>query len=135
MNKLPEKPSALIRLALADLEVVEKNPKYAIDMDFWHIVNKDTEICSVCFAGAVMANTLEAPSWMSHVPFEFESECHKLVALDSFRCGHIAAGLEQLDIDPIEKLWSWNVMHYHIDPIQFKKDMHDMADMLEGLEL
>lgn len=33
---LPEKPSELIRLALRDLETVEANPHYEVNMASWH---------------------------------------------------------------------------------------------------
>lgn len=134
MNKLPDKPSALIRLAMADLEAVERDGRYVVHMETWHIAYENK--CSVCLAGAVMAKTLETDSKLTTSPLAMGNDiCKKLSALDSFRNGHIAAGLEQMDIEPIEKLWSWNVCSYHTNPTEFKEDMSEMADMLEGLEL
>jgi hypothetical protein len=37
--KLPKKPSALLRLALADLEKAEKSPRVKINMGEWHETN------------------------------------------------------------------------------------------------
>ena len=36
-GKLPGKPSALIRLALHDLALVERSKKYRVDMGSWHM--------------------------------------------------------------------------------------------------
>jgi hypothetical protein len=52
----PEKLSDLIELALGDLEKVEKDERYRVDMDEWHSPNP--EACHVCFAGAVIVGTL-----------------------------------------------------------------------------
>ena len=57
---LPNKKSELLTLALRDLEVVEKDNKYTVDMgDYYH---QTMNSCYVCLAGAVMANTLDAES-------------------------------------------------------------------------
>lgn len=53
-KKLPEKLSELIEVALNDLDLCEKDPRYKIDMWNWHRPNSH---CSVCFAGSVMAKT------------------------------------------------------------------------------
>ena len=56
MSELPDKPSELIRLALADLRKCEADPRYLIDMAQWHRP-VTSELCHVCLAGAVMART------------------------------------------------------------------------------
>src|SRR4051812_17274748 len=72
---LPMKMSKLIGIALADLKKAEKQSnKYAIDMSDWYNPKAQLEcrtlngalvakhaICSVCFAGAVMAFSLPKP--------------------------------------------------------------------------
>lgn len=65
MTQLPDKPSELIRLAVADLERAEASPDYIIDMGCWHepIPNG---LCAVCFAGAVIAGTLGAHPRVLH---------------------------------------------------------------------
>lgn len=62
-TQLPDKPSELIRLALKDLRKTERQFwKYKIDMDIWHSGKTSTlSRCSVCLAGAVMAQTLKTP--------------------------------------------------------------------------
>jgi hypothetical protein len=57
---LPNKKSELLKLALRDLEVVEKDDKYTVDMHNYYCQKMDS--CYVCLAGAVMANTLDAES-------------------------------------------------------------------------
>lgn len=68
MNKLPDTPSALIRVAIADMEKVLSMPqRYRIVMNTWHnpidiytqeeFASEDMRCC-VCFAGSVMAQTL-----------------------------------------------------------------------------
>lgn len=76
MKKLPNKLSELIRLAMKDLELVENDEKYKVDMDMgsWHFpwfseeaehfdVDDEVEVCNVCLAGAVMAKTLDYALW------------------------------------------------------------------------
>lgn len=74
--KLPNKPSELIRLAVKDLVLVENDKRYSVNMHEWHtpwFVDNDYDIdyeseesviiCSVCFAGSVMAKTLDYALW------------------------------------------------------------------------
>ena len=49
------KPSQLVRTALSDLNLVEKDPKFGIDMDFW--AERRGETCFVCFAGGMLAHS------------------------------------------------------------------------------
>lgn len=92
MNTLPDKISALIRVARDDLIKCEENPNYIIDMSQWHNYQAKAETCSVCLAGAVMAQTLDLPI-TSHAITLFDgldqSENAKFRALDSIRKGDI----------------------------------------------
>ena len=54
MKKLPNKPSELLKVALTDLELVEGDSKYRVDMRNWHTPQYD-KTCEVCLAGSVMA--------------------------------------------------------------------------------
>lgn len=106
MIQLPNKPSKLIKLALDDLER-SLNQGHKIDMSHWmkkgakynidgSLMKK--EVCTVCLAGAVMANTC-------NVRFDSEAEVHpdrhnvgsynenKLLALNDFRGGNLEMGL------------------------------------------
>lgn len=53
--KAPKKLSEAILLALSDLEQIEQNKDYVINMNKWHEPIGDK--CHVCFAGSVMVNT------------------------------------------------------------------------------
>lgn len=141
-NALPKKPSKLIRLALADLTRVERSKKrYVVDMEHYHWPNYDPCVikdkCSVCFAGAVMAKTLDADPKIFHLPSEYPSKvCSQLGALDQFRQGHVLAGLALLGIDKPEGIGSTRTVFPHkCDPAEFKADMHKLANHLESLKL
>lgn len=54
-DTLSNKPSQLLLQAMLDLEKVEADPNYKIDMGTWFAVNSK---CTVCLGGAVMAKTL-----------------------------------------------------------------------------
>lgn len=137
-TKLPDRPSALIRLALADLRAVEQLKSYEVDMGCYHL-GQEKEIerdkCLVCFAGAVMARTLEVPKTRDADPDRFDRDTQdKLYALDHFRRGMIELAFDDMGIDLDDK-WiprSVAVAHYSHDKKQFKKDMADMADVLES---
>lgn len=103
---LPDKPSALIRLALADLEATEKMPEYHINMREFHEGMISTEFkCEVCFAGAVMARTIKVSPFMNAMPDDFDDATEaKLNALDAFRSGDIEAAFVYLDIATLEHL-------------------------------
>ena len=60
---LPEYPSELLKLALNDIAVVKKSKRYRINTNVWHSPNVVT--CSVCLAGAVLANTLKSCSFVN----------------------------------------------------------------------
>lgn len=111
MKKLPKKPSTLIRHALKDLAAVMKmKGRYRVDMGTWHdpdIIEdkrgREREVCSVCFAGSVMARSLGMDPTAYVEPDHFsESTKGKLNALNNFRAGHIAAGLQDMGV-PYEK--------------------------------
>lgn len=108
MNKLPNKPSALIRVALTDIELCRKDPKYDLDMNDWHRPGID-KICYVCLAGSVMAKTLKSIYDARFEPSRFDHETgNKLLAIDLFRLGEIVSGLEyffnfERDVDELER--------------------------------
>ena len=64
-SKLPDQPSALIRVALDDLKKCMGDPTYEINMAKWHkpLANQgNSALCSVCLAGAVLAQTFKIPA-------------------------------------------------------------------------
>ena len=94
MNRLPDKPGDLVRLAAMDFFDISRNPKYKITMNLWHRPQRyrNKEICHVCIAGSVIAGTLGGPIGLRIHPkcFDFDTKL-KLDALDSLRSGMIDA--------------------------------------------
>lgn len=133
-TKLPDKPSALIRLALKDLEKCERSRKYKINMSVWHEPNGK---CSVCMAGAIMAQRLNCDPGKELAPWQdglFDADTRgKLDAVDWFRMGCVDMGLHGMGIDRIYP--DQKVTDYHRDRSQFKRDMRKLASLLakEGL--
>jgi len=135
--KLPTVPSALIRLALKDLKAVEKMEEYSVNMATWHDKNNG-EYCEVCFAGAVMARTLEvsidsaaSPSGVQNrVTAYFPQTTNgKLDALDDFREGNCEAGFTGMRLDSHKGVkFNRHVPLYNIDdPKQFHDAMRKLA--------
>jgi len=98
-DTLPNKPSALIRLALGDLKKAENTPGYEVDMTAW--LWQTNGPCLVCFAGGVMAFSLnQKPICGDELcPSELGEKLGlKLCVLNDFRCGDIVHGLNRLGI-------------------------------------
>jgi hypothetical protein len=132
--KLPDKPSALIRLAIKDLEAVEKNPAYRIDMGAWHEPYDGK--CSVCLAGAVIAQTCKIKNDRYIYPNRDvfgKSTTNKLMALDDFREGSVYGGLTGCGVaeERALKFKDWNVVSYIDHPKEFKSQMRRMATNLK----
>ena len=82
-TQLPELLSDLIELAVADVRRLDRDI-YDPEYDSWH----ETERlgCEVCFAGAVMAGTLEHPFYQDADPITFTVYNRiRLYALDESR--------------------------------------------------
>lgn len=125
---LPDKPSALIRLALRDLEKVERSRRYKVDMDVYHVPNGH---CRVCFAGSVMAYTLKVAKDFNSIDAFFLPESKKMHALDAARRGDIECLFEYLGTPKPKKLPDYvRVSYYDQDPKLFKRDMRKMATLL-----
>jgi hypothetical protein len=100
IEKLPDRPSALVRAALADIEECERDQRYSIESidEFWerqwHRLSKDRATCNVCAAGAVMAKSLYVNWGETCTPDDFEQDTRKkLMALNEFRQGDIHTAL------------------------------------------
>ena len=140
-GKLPGKPSKLIRLALADLELAENSKEYRIEMRTWHkphiysfmTAAPRTTRCYVCLAGSVMAGTLggNVRNWLS--PNSYPKECRALLALDYFRTGRIQSGFELLGLNNYD-VNNINIIgdFYRRRPKAFKKYLNTLADSLES---
>jgi hypothetical protein len=143
---LPTLPSALIRVAIADLEKAEQDTNtYSINMGDWHRPNAsktgDAHLtCSVCLAGSVMAFSLEASDRHSYAPQDYDdaTEC-ALEAINALREGFIAVAQDYLDPDMDMPGWEAVddriVTHYEEDPAKFKAEMLQMASDLEAVNL
>lgn len=142
-TKLPNKPSALIMLALKDLINVEQNKKYEIDMRTWHepeIIGDKTTKCAVCFAGGVMAMTLKIASKVKMAPNDFDVDTeNKLCAIDNLRTGDLQSAFEQLKLSYNNEAFKpyipekMDIVEYHINPKIFKKEMKHMAMKLKAI--
>jgi hypothetical protein len=89
-TQLPNKLSALLRLAVADAQKCEAMPEtYVLDMSNWHA--PDGAGCNVCMAGAVIAQTLLIPPSEDVGYNSFGEEKRRaLGAIDDMRTGAFA---------------------------------------------
>ena len=135
--KLPSVPSALIRLALADLAKVEADPQYVVDMNEWHMPHEDG-LCHVGLAGAVMAGSVGiAP----HQSFDFwvigDVMRGQMLALDTFQAGDASIALQLMGLhNDLQDLTGLEddvrATPYYRDSIVWHRNMNAMADMLEA---
>lgn len=135
---LPKVASKLINLAVDDLEEVERDDCYRVYMGNWHNVRRvadhssvdnETYVCAVCFAGAVMAKTLNACSIKNLEPANFKGNKPQLCALDDFREGGVTNGLERLGVSRLKRkvIPDRPVADYGSDAGAFKRDMRKLA--------
>jgi hypothetical protein len=123
------KPSTLIKWAIKDLEKCEEDPKYKIDMSNWH--DPFCDVCRVCLAGAVMAQRLSCNSHTSVMPHHVGGVWQsRLIALNSFRMGHVRAGLSELGLDP-NGFGTRKHAVYEVSPAKFKKQMIKLSKDLK----
>lgn len=98
-DTLPDRPSELLGVAIDDAYGLDRR-MYNVDWREYHTGSEDSGLsrCAcVCFAGAVMAGRLGAPSHLTITPRAFEGvndslHC-KLEALERFRESDIKGGL------------------------------------------
>ena len=140
IDTLPDKPSALIRLAISDLEKCAKSLDYHISMKHWHVpISSGT--CLVCLAGSVMAQSLGCDARMPFYPSSFcQSLEDKFDALNYFRRGRIADGLGMLGHSVPNGINSYcesinAIEDYRSDPEAFKSQLLALADVLEAAKL
>ena len=150
--KMPEKPSAGIRVAIHDLELCEKNPKYVINMNVWHerLYNDRAkkELCEVCLGGSILARKVD-DDYFSHSSADTPLG-EKIHAMEYFRRGRIRTGvIEYLETDNYYELgfamvkeigkiampYMGNWVSYEGDSNKFKKNLLEIADKLEVIGL
>jgi hypothetical protein len=138
MKQLPNKPSELILLAVKDLGRAEKSKLHQIDMNYWHKPDNFQPItpenrCSVCFAGSIMAFSLNTnPSKYIHsleLSYKFGiKNAKKFQFLNCVRQGNIGVGLANLGIKLPEDIGeSRIIVHYTDNPKIFKTQMRRLA--------
>ena len=122
-------PSELIRVAINDLKLCEADPRYAISMGEWH--KPGYFKCSVCLAGAVMAQTLNAPLTSEVKPIDFDGHTYDvLTAVDLLRTGQVEQALYLITGYFIR--WSSREITEHWkNRTQFEIDLLELADDLE----
>lgn len=94
------KLSQILRLALHDLKLVERNRRYEVDMGTWVSRSRDGK-CNVCLAGAVMVSRFRigvkcfdyncTPANLGE-----DSTAQKLRALNALRTGSIRQALYEI---------------------------------------
>ena len=136
-TRLPDLPSELIRAALADVEACEE-AGYTIDMRYWHsaaaiLPSGRKEPCTVCLAGAVMAQSLGIDEYSVGLPNLFGKEVgDKLYALSCFKDGRIAIGLEDMGLErPLGVDRKIPITRYDVNRNAFFEEMDAMAAHLE----
>lgn len=147
-NQLPNKLSECIKVALHDLELCKNDDRYVINFKKWHDTTNispgqfNTNIfkCSVCFAGSVMAKTLQADIKTTCIPSDFSYEDQiRLNALDDIRQGYVKSALYIMGIGlnlfgpSIENIENIDVNENNYD--EFVRDMHKIITMLEESNL
>jgi hypothetical protein len=140
--RLPNKPSELIRLALKDLRSIEAKPDlYNINMsEAYHKqlarYHPARGKCSVCAAGAVMAETLKIDPEIEVVPDNFDKDTrHKLSAINELRLGDIRFAVEtHLGLPYPSDIPSYiNIPSYEREyPEKFHTAWEELATMLES---
>lgn len=138
IGKLPTKPSALLTIALADLAASER-AKRTINMGTW--CDRESNKCSVCFAGSVMIGTLANTKAVKDLlkgnqtnlePWNFIEE-EQLKALNSLREGELENAFNYLNLDfPSHFKNEIEVTSYENNKKLFKKQMKALAKALEA---
>lgn len=127
---LPDQPSALIRLALSDLQRAEQDPDCEVDMAAW-VSRRSDGTCVVCLAGAVMGYSLAL--WPRGrgtmvLPTDLPEARAKLRALDDFRRGEVLSAFGWLSLSmPAHMYATRNITPYRADPGKFYNDMYRLA--------
>lgn len=128
-------PSELLSLALADLEKCEANEDvFVIDMSGWYTKKYD-DVCMVCLAGAVMAQTLKVELNNNEIAYPDQFEHHtslQLFAIDNLRTGQIFKAFGALKLKHLLFLpMSVRITPYAASRSQFKSDLQNLIALLK----
>ena len=147
-GKLPGRPSALIRLALADLRYVERHKKtFGVDMNSYAV--KHSGKCHVCLGGAALAGTVGFDvdkmgldesagadyATLCDIDDTFGDAATAAYALDCFRTGELLEAFAMLDLEfPDHQVANTiYIVRYSDNPSLFKKQLGQLADQLESI--
>ena len=103
MNKIEtfletDKLSVILNLALDDLELVDKDSSYIINMRIWHY-QYGLEPCTVCLAGSVLAKTFNVDRTYTADEDTIDPKIlKKLYAINYIREGKLSMALHELDL-------------------------------------
>lgn len=132
ISTLPALPSALIRVALKDLKTCEDADGYTIQMSMWHSPRESGNVCAVCMAGSVMAQTLHASPLGMYNPIDYTWDVsNSLHAINMFRRGYVKVGLSTM-LQPAV-MGNREIVRYENDRDLFYVQMNELADDFEGL--
>lgn len=124
---LPEKLSDCLELALADFAKCRESPMYQINMNNWHKPLLGKDVCTVCLAGSVIAQSLGIPPTTPTGPSDFSPHnAVRLEALDYLRTGQIHEAVKLLLPGYARPL----VPEYSKDPEGFLRAMDDILQFL-----
>jgi hypothetical protein len=96
--ELPDTLSGLLRLAVADAQKCANDPRYVLQMGSWH--EPGLKRCSVCMAGAVMAQSLNTQLHAVAFPEDYDDSEYALMAIDEMRCGDVLGAASTLGLMP-----------------------------------
>lgn len=116
IDPLPDTMSGLIRVALKDLKKAERTPRYSIQMDAaFHEPQSNGKVCTICFAGAVMAGTFKASPLQHLKPSDWWNGIeNKMEALDRLRDGEVIDAALKLNFS-VPKMAKVTAFHQNND--------------------
>ena len=125
-------PWTLIRDAIHDLTLQEKQKGVTIDMNEWH--DQRDGACHQCLAGSVMSRRLGADTDVYSDPDKYPKDVRdRLHALDDLRCGVIGHAYCELELEFPASLPDHVPIPRYLDgPDAFKEAMLNLADQLEA---
>lgn len=130
-----------LRQALDDLRAIEKDDRYTVNMETWHLFHHEKSTCSVCLAGSVMANRLGVPIVSDNVcVMDNPAVEDMLYAMNELRRGWVGDAMSFVHTgDENEALIDLpnmvTVCPYEGDRTEFFADMTKLADMLEEADV
>lgn len=128
---LPDKPSEILREALADFDIIAQTPGYAIEMGWWLTpASRSGGLCEVCLAGAVMARRYGADEYLSSADFAPVVD-RKFLFLNAIRQGLFRTALAYLHADSADLPITREIPEYDYDPAGWRKRMDEFVDLLQ----